>query len=384
MANITERNGSFRIKISCGYTIEGKQVTKSTTYRPQSGMSESAIKKALAKAVADFEKQCKGGKDKKATKFAEYAKEWLADYAESNLKQMTLCSYRTKSKRSLAELGHIRIDRITKEDIKRFMRGMVDEGLALETIKGCVRFISVVLNHAVDDEILTINPCTGIKYPKAKKRAKERDFYTVEEVKNLLRLMQEERSTRKAYVLFYTLAAYSGCRTGELLGLRKSDINLDNQTISINQAYYYDTINKQHYYDTPKTHKSRRTLKLPANAINILKEYLEWQDNQREICGGSWVESNCLFTQLDGNPIKPYAPRKFFKDFCTRHGIRYVNTHSFRHFNASALINAGVDVVTVQAALGHSTPATTLSIYSHEFDNVQTRAMEAIANAINL
>jgi site-specific recombinase XerD len=64
--------------------------------------------------------------------------------------------------------------------------------------------------------------------------------------------------------------------------------------------------------------------------------------------------------------------------------MRKVNIHSFRHFNASALIDSGVDVVTVQTALGHSTPATTLSIYSHAFGNAQTRAMEAIANAIDL
>ena len=64
--------------------------------------------------------------------------------------------------------------------------------------------------------------------------------------------------------------------------------------------------------------------------------------------------------------------------------MRKVTIHSFRHFNASALINSGVDVVTVQTALEHSTAAATLSIYSHAFESTQTRAMEAIANVIDL
>ena len=78
------------------------------------------------------------------------------------------------------------------------------------------------------------------------------------------------------------------------------------------------------------------------------------------------------------------APYTFLKSFIKRKGLRKATVHSFRHFNASVLIEAGVDVVTVQTALGHSTATTTLNIYSHAFSNAQTRAMEAIANAINL
>ena len=60
-----------------------------------------------------------------------------------------------------------------------------------------------------------------------------------------------------------------------------------------------------------------------------------------------------------------------------------MSLHSFRHFNASALINSGVDVVTVQTVLGHSKATTTLNTYSHAFNMVQIRAMEAVATAIN-
>lgn len=55
--------------------------------------------------------------------------------------------------------------------------------------------------------------------------------------------------------------------------------------------------------------------------------------------------------------------------FCERTGMRYVSTHSMRHLNASLLINAGIDVKTVQSCLGHSTATTTLQIYSHTFQS---------------
>ena len=118
--------------------------------------------------------------------------------------------------------------------------------------------------------------------------------------------------------------------------------------------------------------------------MEALRELRAWQDRQREVCGGSWVETDRLFTSLDGSPMATTAPYHYLQSFNKRNGFRKATVHSFRHFNASALIDAGVDVVTVQTALGHSTAATTLNIYSHAFSNAQTRAMEAIADAINL
>lgn len=62
--------------------------------------------------------------------------------------------------------------------------------------------------------------------------------------------------------------------------------------------------------------------------------------------------------------------------------MRFVNIHSFRHFNASVLINNGADVKTVQGCLGHSCATTTLNIYAHSFQEAQARAMDSVASCI--
>jgi integrase len=175
-----------------------------------------------------------------------------------------------------------------------------------------------------------------------------------------------------------------GCRKGELLGLEWKDVSFTDNVISINRAYYYSQYEHTCFTDTPKTANSRRSLKLPVHVMDMLREYKDYQDKQREICGGSWVESDRLFTRWNGIPINPCIPYSYLTSFCKRHGLKRVSIHDFRHFNASVLINSGVDVVTVQTALGHSTAATTLNIYSHAFKNAQTRASEAIANALDL
>lgn len=64
--------------------------------------------------------------------------------------------------------------------------------------------------------------------------------------------------------------------------------------------------------------------------------------------------------------------------------MRFVNLHSFRHLNASLLINSGVNIRTVSACLGHSQTSTTLNIYAHTFEQANAKAMEAVANALEL
>ncbi|MCL2397656.1 MAG: site-specific integrase [Defluviitaleaceae bacterium] len=171
---------------------------------------------------------------------------------------------------------------------------------------------------------------------------------------------------------------------GELLELEWKDIDFDNDMISINRAYYYSYLEREYYTDTPKTATSRRSLKLPVHVMETLRSLQEWQEKYRELCGSSWVDNDRLFTTYNGETMATTAPRDYFQRFCKRNGIRYIKPHAFRHFNASILINSGVDIVTVQAALGHSTPITTLRVYIHAFNNAKTRAMEAIANAIDI
>ena len=213
----------------------------------------------------------------------------------------------------------------------------------------------MILNYAVRKHLLTFNPCVTVDYPTAQET--ERNFYTTEEVKQLLDLLWQEDKERKPFALFFTLAAYTGARKGELLGLEWQDLDFSNNTLSISRAYYYSSIDRTHYTDTPKTKNSRRNLKLPAHVMETLKEFKAWQDTQRAVCGGSWVDTNRLFTKWNGEPMAATAPAYFLNTFAKRNDMRRVTVHSFRHFNASALINEGVDVVTVQAALGHSAAA---------------------------
>lgn len=125
-----------------------------------------------------------------------------------------------------------------------------------------------------------------------------------------------------------------------------------------------------------------RIIKLPSEVMQKLREFQAWQNGYKAKLGTKWVECDRLFTKTDGTPMGMRQPYKYFERFCKRTGMRFVNIHSFRHFNASVLINNGVDVQTVQGCLGHSSATTTLNIYAHSFQEAQAKAMDSVASCI--
>jgi site-specific recombinase XerD len=90
-----------------------------------------------------------------------------------------------------------------------------------------------------------------------------------------------------------------------------------------------------------------------------------------------------LFIAWNGEPMGTSTPLKWLNCFVERSGMRKVTVHSFRHLNASLLINNDVDVKTVSAALGHAQPSTTLNIYAHTFAQAQAKASEAVGDVLN-
>ena len=226
-------------------------------------------------------------------------------------------------------------------------------------------------------DMLTDNPCRRVVPPKAK--PVEKDYYTLEEVEKLFELLRGEPLK---YQVFFNLAIYSGFRRGELLGLEWKDIEWDTGVISVRRTSNY-TAEKGIYTDTTKTKKSLRSLKFPQFIIDMLKAYKKEQDAERMRLGSKWVDHDRLFVKWNGEPMNNNTPYFWFNEFCEKHDFRFCDIHSFRHLNASLLINAGIDAVAVSGALGHAHTSTTLNIYSHMFQQAQARVSNAVSEALD-
>jgi integrase len=212
-----------------------------------------------------------------------------------------------------------------------------------------------------------------------KQESKEKEIYTIAEMEQIFEKLETEPLK---YRMFIMLAVYSGCRRSELLGFEWKDVNFDDSLIQVKRTSNYSP-KRGMYTDTTKTKKSQRILKFPPIIMDMLKEHKEKQDYERERMGSKWIDSDRLFVQWDGRPLHNNTPYTWFLRFCERSGFRFCDLHSMRHFHASVLINAGVDVASVSGDLGHATVGTTMNIYCHVFQEARVKNCEAITAALD-
>lgn len=275
MATIRKRGKTYQIRVSTGYDALYRQVVRTKTWKPKPGMSDKQIEAELNKQAVMFEELCTRGIVPSNMKFQELAEKWFDEYAVVNLKKSSVQRLRGVTKRIYSAFGHIRVDKITRGQIQAFIDDLARNGknflngqpLYRKTIIHHLNLLSDVFNYAIRLEMIEDNPCKNIFVPKGRK--KEKEIYTVEEMKQLFALAEEYGTLD--YRAFLTLAVYSGFRSGELMGLEWKDIDWDNNVISVRRTANY-TATDGTYTDTPKTKKSVRSLKLPDVVFDRLRE----------------------------------------------------------------------------------------------------------------
>lgn len=386
MATIRRRpNGTYEIKVSCGYGVDGKQRNQYKSYKPEPGMTKRQIEKEMQRQAILFEEDCKRGQITAAVKFETFAEQWFEEYAKVNLRPTSYARMKQLTKRVYPAIGHKRLDKITARDIQKFITDMLTNGRNLNNGKPLSRktavhhlsFISDVFSYAVRMGMLCDNPCRRVFVPKQEQE--EKQIYTIEQVKILYENLKSEPMKYQAYLL---LSIYSGYRRSEMLGLEWKDIDFEHDLIHVRRTSQY-TSEKGIYTDTTKTRKSKRVSKMPASIMNLLRQFKADQNEEARRLGTKWEDYDRLFTKWNGAPMNPQTPFEWLKGYCERIGIPFRNIHSLRHLHASLLIFEGVDVVAVSEDMGHSVVGTTLNLYSHMFQEAKARNCDAISNALS-
>jgi len=166
-----------------------------------------------------------------------------------------------------------------------------------------------------------------------------------------------------------SLGLATGCRLGELMALRWRDI--DGGIVNVERSLEQTKGNLR--FKEPKSRHGRRKVTLPPSAVADLDRY-------RRQLGVATHPDALVFSNPDGSPIRPNAVSvQWNREIRRIKRVPPVVFHSLRHTHASALIRAGIDVVSVSRRLGHSSPVITLKVYAHLFgDEGDGRAAEAI------
>ena len=363
--SITQCGDKYRVCFDYGVDREGNRVRKYRTFD---------TKRDATRAFNEHKAKAPKGTQIMPSEytFAQWLDYWYKDIILPQIEETTAYGYRGMIENYLKpQLGEIRLQKLTARDIQQYYTWLMGEKeLSPNTVIKHHNLLTNTLNAAERQEYITKNPMRAVSPPK--KRQREAKFYTPEQLGILL---DKAVGTRLELPVF--ICAYLGLRRGELCGLRWSDVDLERQTITIENTR--TQAGKKEIEKGTKTASSTRTLYLPDTLCDMLKAAREHQQACRAEYKNAYDDNDYVVVMEDGRPFRPNYLSELFGKFLADNDLPKIVLHELRHTFASLSNQAGIPAYNIGKALGHSTPATTQKIYTHLLDQTHTQAVEGVA-----
>ena len=300
---------------------------------------------------------------------------WMEEYKKNQVKTGTIIAYTNYYSFYIDKyIGKKKMVDIRGEHIQRIYNEMLKDGHAVSTIK----IISAVMNgcfkQAVKNGIIERNPVILATIPR-QGETKARRVFSVQEQEIFMLYAKDSY----LYNLF-ALAIRTGMRSGEIRGLKFSDIDKKNGVMHIVRTLKYEGGNQGFFEDTPKTKTSKRDIPLTQDMIDIIED--QSKKNSQEII----FINGYIFQMSDGRPIsrerlQTEINRILKKIHNAGIEFEYFTPHCFRHTFATRAIENGMKPQTLKTILGHSTLAMTMDLYSHVLPTTKAEEMKLIAGA---
>lgn len=390
MANIQERRDksgkliSYSIRVHRGRGQDGKQLKPWTaTFDVAPTWTEKSARKKAADFAATFERDCKAGLiGDGRRRFDDYCTYCIDLKEKRGVKHSTIFRYRELTKRIYPAIGHIKICDLRAEHLNKFYTDLMKPGLnnrtggslSPSTVRKYHNLISTVLEQAVKEGLVSFNVADRTMKPKAEKP--DVKYFQPDEVAKIRDAL--EREPIKWRTLVHMLLI-TGARRGEILGLKWESVDFSRNQIHIcNSVSYRPDVGIR--VESPKTETSVRFVSLPAETMQLLRQYRAWQSSERLRLGEYYQEQGLVFSQDNGQPMHPDSVNKWLNKFSARHNLPHINPHAFRHSMASLLYFNGVDSVSISKRLGHAQVSTTSNIYAHVIEQADQRNADILAD----
>ena len=297
---------------------------------------------------------------------AEHLRNWLEGYVKTNCSQRTLDGYQSIIERHLIPaLGQLQLKHLHPQAIQSYY-GKACERLSARTVHHHHRVLSQSLKYAVRQGYLGRNPAELVDPPSPRKKVMR--TLTPTEVEVLF----ENAQDNYYYPVIYT-AVSTGLRQAELLGLRWRDVDLDMCSISVSQVLYKRGGVCE--FKEPKTSHSRRRVAMTPKLALFLREYRAEREWLCQQLGRQLTLDDLVFTSVEGKPIDPCVLSHAFGRMARQAGLEGVRFHDLRHTFASLMLLRGAKPKVISEALGHSSVAFTMDVYSHIIEGMQEDAM---------
>jgi integrase len=290
--------------------------------------------------------------------------EWEESVAPT-LKPSTVRAARSHMKTHiLPALGDLPLSAITTRNVQSFVTNMAVRGLSRKTCENVLQTLSSSMATAKAwHYIFAVFDRSALSLPRHSE-SKEPRFFTAAQVQRIIAASVEP------YATMWAILALTGCRAGEILALKRTDIDFAKRIIRIRRTLDGAT----RLMHSPKSRSSSADLPLSDVLANRLRKYLSgsWREN----------EADLLFCNSKGKPMQRDKVAYKLQASLSELGIEKAALHAFRHMAASELIEGGVAPSVVQRQMRHSDARITLQHYSHIIGDAQRKAVESLSQRV--
>lgn len=315
--------------------------------------------------------------------FTDFLLKWLR-VAKSTVKLTTYASYEMMATRIIIpyfETLNIKLKELTTEDIQEFYSAQL-ERVSANTVIHYHAVIHRALKYAVKIKTIQSNPAVNVERPRKEKFIGS--FYDKKEINTLFDIIQGH-----PLEVAIKLAAFYGLRREEIIGLKWTAIDFENNTLTIQHTVTECNLDGKHIEvasDTAKTDSSLRTMPLVTNFRAMLLAKKEKQEHYRKLCGRSYCKEylDYIFVNEMGERWKPRYLSDGFKRILEQNGLSRIRFHDLRHTCASLLLANNVPMKKIQEWLGHSEFSTTANIYAHLDFQSKISSAEAMLTGLDM
>lgn len=314
--------------------------------------------------------------------FKDFAKAWLKNVKMPTVKPTTYDNLeRMVNNHLIKQFGDLELKQIDGYIIQTFLiNKMKADGFAHGTIKQNYSTLGSILKYATLRGKIDKNPIAEVALPKKELfNKKETRYLSKDERDALIATCNLKYKTGRFYFKngpFYIFLMYTGCRIGEAVALKWSDIDFENRTATIGRTMvlYKERTGKnvKTVFKDQSTTKTGRTRKIylsdmAINALMDLKSSSTYEPNGYILPG-----------KIKDKPVRILTTQKSFNKIVKRAGIASCSVHSLRHTFVSLMVHNNIPIPMIAQMVGHSNIGTTMKTYTHLLKETQHEAMSII------
>ena len=301
---------------------------------------------------------------------------WITTIKGNSIRPNTIRNYKERFKHNIDRcIGNMLISEVKPMHCQNVLNQMKDDYKTSTIYQTRITLYSV-FSDAVENDVILKNPVTkSVKYNIGKEPKKVRAL-TIEEQKKFLETAKGTSNYNQFAFLLQT-----GLRTGELIGLKWSDIDFKRKVMHIERSVEYRHSVGEWRIGEPKSKSGYRDVPLTEEAISILKKQKE---KLKEIKVINIQFKDFVFLCRKGEPTKNSAYDTSLFKLCDKAGIDRFSMHVLRHTYATRAIEGGIRPKTLQVILGHSNVGITMNLYVHVTEDEKLKEVEKIEKVLKI